>query len=150
MKRTTSVIVERVFGILSALLGLAVLGTVLWVIVMSPSDRVFNAIMVLMIYLVPLGLFVFCVFCAIKVEDETAKVAFVFFGLFPLLFLLGMLARMVPESDQKMHDNAGTRTESDLLKSPLQKRKLLVAPDGSSVLSNTPSFEIHLPVSTKP
>ncbi|MBI5686454.1 MAG: hypothetical protein HZC54_15385 [Verrucomicrobia bacterium] len=149
MKGTTSVIVARVFGALSALVGLAVLGAVLWVLVMNPSDRAFNAIMVLMIYLVPFGLFVFCVFCAIKVDDGTAKVFFVFFGLFPFLFLVGMLARMLPEPDDRLY-NPAARSDTGLLKTPLQKRKLLLAPDGSSALSNSPSLEIHLPADTKP
>jgi hypothetical protein len=116
---------------------------------MSMSDRTLNAIMVLMVYLIPLGLFASCVFFAIKVRDKTAKVVFIFFGLFPLLFLLGMLARMLPDTNDE-HYNSAARSNTNLLKAPLQKRKLLVAPDGSSALSNSPFFEIHLPASTKP
>ncbi|MFZ2642274.1 MAG: hypothetical protein WA117_14845 [Verrucomicrobiia bacterium] len=87
---------------------------------MNAFDRVMNVIAVLMIYLIPLACCVFCARTIIKAQSTAVRFVFAFLALIPLIFLLAMLGRMLPEPDDRPHNHAA-RTDTDLFKGPLEK-----------------------------
>ena len=87
---------------------------------MNTFNLVMNAIAVLMIYLIPLACCVFCFWVAKEARSTAVKFVFRFLALIPLLFLLVMLGRMLPEPDDKPHNHAA-RTDTELFKGTLEK-----------------------------
>lgn len=87
---------------------------------MNTFSLVMNVIAVLMLYLIPLACCVFCFRVANRARSTAVKFVFRALAFIPLIFLLAMLGRMLPESGDTPR-NSAARTDTELFVGPFQR-----------------------------